>query len=218
MHDADVPKDMLIYTQTSPDVTRVMSEIDALSDELTGGEHLEVWYDSGVSWPFQWYLRNYDNARFIGASLTQDPGNAPDAAARWRWRAIRNIWVTTPRLTTYCAGGSRKRPTGASRLRPRFPRVAAPGCPCRSAARTARYPELDLRHGRRREEYRQSASSLSSSHVSRSRLGDWANALPALCPERSAPLVQLYSLFAVALPPGKVSRGRSNCRYHSRTG
>ncbi len=77
MHDADVPKDMLIYTQTSPDVTRVMSEIDALSDELTGGEHLEIWYDSGVSWPFQWYLRNYDKARFIGASLTQDPGNAP---------------------------------------------------------------------------------------------------------------------------------------------
>ena len=29
MHDADVPKDMLIYTQTSPDVTRVMSEIGA---------------------------------------------------------------------------------------------------------------------------------------------------------------------------------------------
>lgn len=77
MHDGDVPRDMLIYTQTSPDVTRVMDEIGALSEELTGGEHLEVWYDSGVSWPFQWYLRNYDNARFIGPSLSQDPGNAP---------------------------------------------------------------------------------------------------------------------------------------------
>lgn len=77
MHEADVPKDMLIYTQTSPDVTRVMNEITALSDELTGGRHLEVWYDSGVSWPFQWYLRNFDKARFIGASLSQDPGNAP---------------------------------------------------------------------------------------------------------------------------------------------
>ena len=77
MHDADVPKDMLIYTQTSPDVTRVMNEIGALSEELTGGEHLEIWYDSDVSWPFQWYLRNYDQARFIGGSLSQDPGNAP---------------------------------------------------------------------------------------------------------------------------------------------
>jgi hypothetical protein len=54
-----------------------MNEIGALSEERTGGQHLEVWYDSDVSWPFQWYLRNYDQARFIGASLTQDPGNAP---------------------------------------------------------------------------------------------------------------------------------------------
>ncbi|TXG82443.1 MAG: TIGR03663 family protein [Thermomicrobiales bacterium] len=77
MHDGDVPQDMLIYTQTSPDVTRVMDELSALSEELTGGEGLEIWYDSGVSWPFQWYLRNYDNARFVGASLNQDPGNAP---------------------------------------------------------------------------------------------------------------------------------------------
>lgn len=77
MREADIPKDMLIYTQTSPDVTRVMNELDALSAELTGGQHLEIWYDSDVSWPFQWYLRNYDKARFIGASLTSDPGNAP---------------------------------------------------------------------------------------------------------------------------------------------
>ncbi|MCA9858957.1 MAG: TIGR03663 family protein [Thermomicrobiales bacterium] len=77
MHDGDVPRDMIVYTQTAPDVTRVMNEINALSYELTGGEHLEVWYDSDVSWPFQWYLRNYDNARFIGGSLVQDPGNAP---------------------------------------------------------------------------------------------------------------------------------------------
>jgi hypothetical protein len=76
-YEADVPKDMLVYTQTSPDVTRVMNEIDQLSAELTGGDHLEVWFDSGVSWPFQWYLRNYDQKRFIGASLTQDPRGAP---------------------------------------------------------------------------------------------------------------------------------------------
>lgn len=77
MHEADVPKDMLIYTQTSPDVTRVMDEITALSEEMTGGLGLEVWYDSGVSWPIQWYIRNFDNARFIGPSLSQNPGNAP---------------------------------------------------------------------------------------------------------------------------------------------
>lgn len=77
VNEADVPKDMLVYTQTSPDVTRVMDEIGALSEELTGGQHLEIWYDSEVSWPFQWYLRNFDRARFIGSSLSQDPGGAP---------------------------------------------------------------------------------------------------------------------------------------------
>ncbi|CAN5535108.1 hypothetical protein BH23CHL5_BH23CHL5_15430 [soil metagenome] len=76
-YEADVPKDMLIYTQTSPDVSRVMSEIDELSAQLTGGSELAVWYDSDVSWPFQWYLRNYSQKRFIGAALSSPPENAP---------------------------------------------------------------------------------------------------------------------------------------------
>jgi predicted membrane-bound mannosyltransferase len=75
-YEADVPKDMMIYTQTSPDVSRVMNELDELSAQLTGGPHLEVWYDSDVSWPFQWYLRNYTQKRFIGGALTGPPENA----------------------------------------------------------------------------------------------------------------------------------------------
>jgi predicted membrane-bound mannosyltransferase len=76
-YDGDVPKDMLVYTQTSPDVQRVMNEIDELSALLTGGDGLAVWYDSDVSWPFQWYLRNYPQKRFVGASLTGPPEDAP---------------------------------------------------------------------------------------------------------------------------------------------
>ena len=76
-YEPDVPKDMLVYTQTSPDVTRVMDEIDELSAQLTGGDHLEVVYDSQVSWPFQWYLRNYDQKRFVGSALAGPNENAP---------------------------------------------------------------------------------------------------------------------------------------------
>jgi uncharacterized protein (TIGR03663 family) len=72
----DVPRDMLIYTQTSPDVSRIMNEVDELSAQLTGGNGLVVWYDSHVSWPFQWYLRNYPNKRFIGSALSGQPENA----------------------------------------------------------------------------------------------------------------------------------------------
>ncbi|MFL5760210.1 MAG: flippase activity-associated protein Agl23 [Thermomicrobiales bacterium] len=75
--EGDVPKDMLVYTQTSPDVTMMMNDIDRLSAELTGGNGLAIWYDSGVSWPMQWYLRDYPNKRFFGTTLTTPPGDVP---------------------------------------------------------------------------------------------------------------------------------------------
>lgn len=71
--EGDVPKDMLIYVQTSPDVPRAMSEIGTLSRELTGGKDMTISYDSGTSWPFQWYLRDYPNRRFFGTTITQPP-------------------------------------------------------------------------------------------------------------------------------------------------
>ncbi len=91
--EADVPRDMLVYTQTSPDVQRVMNEIDELSALLTGGKHLEVIYDSHVSWPFQWYLRDYDQKRFVGSAMTDSaddaaiilagPGTSPEMLANY---------------------------------------------------------------------------------------------------------------------------------------
>jgi hypothetical protein len=76
-YEADVPRDMLIYTQTSPDVTRLMSEIDRLSEETTGGKDLKIWYDSGVSWPMQWYLRDYPNKEFKGTAASTVPDDVP---------------------------------------------------------------------------------------------------------------------------------------------
>ncbi|MCC6793073.1 MAG: TIGR03663 family protein, partial [Thermomicrobiales bacterium] len=75
--DPDVPTEMLIYTQTSPDITRVVDELTALSFELTGGYDLEIWYDSGVSWPMQWYLRDFPNKHFYGSQIAGPPGDAP---------------------------------------------------------------------------------------------------------------------------------------------
>lgn len=64
----DVPKDMLIYVQTSPDVTRVMGELDEFSELKTGGKNLSIMYDDNTSWPFQWYLRNYANKQYFGCT------------------------------------------------------------------------------------------------------------------------------------------------------
>jgi hypothetical protein len=75
--EADVPKDMLVYTQTSPDVARLMNELDQLSEETTGGKGLVIWYDSGVSWPMQWYLRDYPNKQFKGTSISTVSDDVP---------------------------------------------------------------------------------------------------------------------------------------------
>ncbi|HET8522900.1 MAG TPA: TIGR03663 family protein, partial [Thermomicrobiales bacterium] len=74
--DGDVPEEMLIYNTTSPDVTRVVSEIGQLSEELTGSKGIEVWYNSCSAWPLYWYLRDFPNSHPFGTSL---PIPAPDA-------------------------------------------------------------------------------------------------------------------------------------------
>lgn len=73
----DVPYDSLIYNTTSPDVTRVVSELGTLSQELTGGYGLNIYFDtasSGVEWPLRWYFRDYPN-------LHPFAGRIPDPSA-----------------------------------------------------------------------------------------------------------------------------------------
>ena len=77
----DTPTDMLVYTQTSPDIARMMREINTLSQERTGGYNLPIWYSSATVWPMNWYLRDYmatGAARFFGTSLSSPP---PEDAA-----------------------------------------------------------------------------------------------------------------------------------------
>jgi hypothetical protein len=69
----DTPVDMLMYNQTAPDVTRVMAELNALSNELYGGNDLVVWYDSGTAWPMQWYLRDFTRRVFYNSQLDAPP-------------------------------------------------------------------------------------------------------------------------------------------------
>ena len=77
----DTPTDMLIYTQTAPDIPQMMNEINTLSQERTGGYDLPIWYSSATVWPMNWYLRDYvaaGSAHFMGSSLAAAP---PDDAA-----------------------------------------------------------------------------------------------------------------------------------------
>ncbi|HEU5316068.1 MAG TPA: flippase activity-associated protein Agl23, partial [Chloroflexota bacterium] len=61
----DTPKDMLVYTQTAPDVKKVMADIERLSLEQTGDSRgIGVVVQSGTWWPFSWYLRDFKNAEY----------------------------------------------------------------------------------------------------------------------------------------------------------
>ncbi len=66
--NADVANEPMIYTQTSPDVPMVMREIETISERLTGVKDLKIAYDSGTTWPFEWYLRDYPNRFLYGSS------------------------------------------------------------------------------------------------------------------------------------------------------
>ncbi len=75
--EPDVSKEMASYVQTSPDVTRVMQEMDEFSKYQTGGKNIKVLYDSFASWPFSWYLRDYKNSQFIAAAQPDPAAGAP---------------------------------------------------------------------------------------------------------------------------------------------
>ncbi|MBI4301304.1 MAG: TIGR03663 family protein [Chloroflexi bacterium] len=58
---SDVPKELLIYTQTAPDVVQTRDEVDRLARQSGQGKDLPITVDStdGFSWPWAWYLRDY---------------------------------------------------------------------------------------------------------------------------------------------------------------
>ena len=55
--NADVPVEMLVYTQTSPDLVLIRNEMEAAGEVLIDNA-------SGFSWPWAWYLRNHPSKSF----------------------------------------------------------------------------------------------------------------------------------------------------------
>lgn len=68
-YHGDIPVEMLVYTQSSPDVGKVIREIERVGFRTGAGQELKVAYDDGVSWPFEWYLRDYKGRNFYGSGM-----------------------------------------------------------------------------------------------------------------------------------------------------
>lgn len=63
----DVPKDLLIYTQSSPDIAKIATEIDQIAAATGKGFDLPIAVDSddSFSWPWAWYLRDYRAVAYV---------------------------------------------------------------------------------------------------------------------------------------------------------
>ncbi|NOK60290.1 MAG: hypothetical protein GFH27_549281n317 [Chloroflexi bacterium AL-W] len=68
----DVPREMMIYTQTSPDVARAIEGLEEASILRTGGLDMPIWYDNETIW--SWYMRDFTNAQQQSAALSTAPG------------------------------------------------------------------------------------------------------------------------------------------------
>lgn len=57
----DIPVEMLVYTQTSPDIPALRNRIDQIARDTGLGRNLPIVVDAadGFSWPWAWYLRDY---------------------------------------------------------------------------------------------------------------------------------------------------------------
>jgi len=73
----DIPVELAVYTQSSPDIKHIKKEIDRLASARGEGANLRITVDGsdGYSWPWAWYLRDYKNVGY--PCLAPDSGCTP---------------------------------------------------------------------------------------------------------------------------------------------
>jgi predicted membrane-bound mannosyltransferase len=69
--NGDVPVETMVYTQTSPDVMRVVRRLEEASRRRGGGLQLPLIYDNETVW--SWYLRDFSAAQRNGGPLVTAP-------------------------------------------------------------------------------------------------------------------------------------------------
>ncbi len=76
VNPANGPLEMMVYVQTTPDVTKAMATINRADQHVDGGQHkLRIAVGQGEEWPYWWYLRDYEQtgtATFSYAPATQN--------------------------------------------------------------------------------------------------------------------------------------------------
>ncbi len=73
----DNPTEFMVYAHSATGVKNVLDQVEDLSRRTTDGLSIRVAFDDDVSWPINWYLRNYDEALYYGPSPSRDLLNYP---------------------------------------------------------------------------------------------------------------------------------------------
>jgi len=74
--NSDIPVEMLVYVQGSPDTRWAVEELGALSTLTTGGKEASFLYDAEVAWPMEWYFRNYTHKIYQPVIASPPPRDA----------------------------------------------------------------------------------------------------------------------------------------------
>jgi predicted membrane-bound mannosyltransferase len=69
--NGDVPVETMVYTQTSPDVMRVVRRLEEASRRRGGQLDMPIMYDNETVW--SWYLRDFTEAEGVGEQLSAPP-------------------------------------------------------------------------------------------------------------------------------------------------
>lgn len=73
----DYATELLVYAHGGADVKPTMAEIADISQRTVGDKMIEVAYDSDVSWPLEWYMREYPNRKFYSDTPTREKLDVP---------------------------------------------------------------------------------------------------------------------------------------------
>jgi predicted membrane-bound mannosyltransferase/DNA-binding beta-propeller fold protein YncE len=74
----DYTNEYMVYAHGAPATKSiVLEQLEELSMRLHGDKSIKVAYDSDVSWPYTWYLREYPNKVYFGDNASQSLNDSP---------------------------------------------------------------------------------------------------------------------------------------------
>ena len=79
--NGDIPTEMLVYTQSSPDIARIARDVRRIAQSTGQGEELPITVDGddGFAWPWVWYLRDFKHVAYSSYG-TSPPSGPPESA------------------------------------------------------------------------------------------------------------------------------------------